>query len=105
MPVEAITLSLMTHKEIPWKDTKDDCIIDDNIIISYYSGLPFAKNFPLNSVKTFYPLLTNSSYAFFADMGKKEMNKLFPYESYDYFRTLREDNQFEDILNKIFDTE
>lgn len=106
LPIDAIALSLMTHKEIPWVKTDSDCIIGDNLIISYYSKLPFARNFPLNSTNIYYPLLTNSNYAFFADMGKREMDILFPYESYDYYKTLKEENKIDtNLLDMISNIE
>lgn len=95
LPIDAISLSVMTHHENPWKITSKDCIINDEEIINFYSSQSFAKNFPLDySNKTFYPLITNNSYAYFADMTQKEMDKLVTYKSYSYFKKLTKDINF-----------
>jgi uncharacterized phage-associated protein len=43
-PFSAFDLSDTTHFEDPWKLTPLDTKISEEIVISYYSKLPFAKN-------------------------------------------------------------
>lgn len=67
----AIELSKTTHHESPWKKNKESGeVIPDEELLSYYSQHPFAKNFPLNGDKPFYPPKTSSHYSFTFDMEK-----------------------------------
>lgn len=67
----AIELSKTTHMEQPWKKYKDTLnTIPDVVLISYYSSQVFAKNFPLEKGKTYYPPKTSSHYSFTFDMEK-----------------------------------
>ena len=101
LPIDAISLSLMTHKEDPWIKTGTSGIIGKNVIKAYYSDLPFANNFPLDfKNQTFYPLSTNSSYAYFADVSQDEMNELLPYKSYEYYKKIKNSSK-EDLDKKL----
>lgn len=64
---DAITLSSMTHQEDPWKKTKNDNVIDEKLIKSYYSKLNFAKNFPFNPNNPYFPVETDLHFAFKLD--------------------------------------
>lgn len=67
----AIELSKTTHHEIPWKKFKNKKeVIPDEELVSFYSQQPFAKNFPLNKAKPYYPPKTSSHYSFTFDMEK-----------------------------------
>jgi uncharacterized phage-associated protein len=82
---DAFTLSAMTHTEEPWKITKKDDVISNNLIISYYSRQQFAQNFkPFDlSNNSFYPL---ESYSFVADMTTKDAREIAKYSSYSIYR-------------------
>jgi uncharacterized phage-associated protein len=81
-PYDAITLSAMTHQDAPWKETPPDSIISNQSIMKYYSSLPFARNFPFDPQKPFYPVQSNLHYAFIFDMDEKTINETMAYPSY-----------------------
>jgi len=67
----AIELSKTTHLESPWKKYKDTGgVIPDDELFAYYSKHPFAKNFPIEKGKPYYPPKTSSHYSFTFDMEK-----------------------------------
>lgn len=68
----AMELSQTTHLEEPWKKFKDtNRIIPDNELFEFYNLQPFAKNFPLDREKKFYPPKTTSHYSFTFDMEEE----------------------------------
>jgi|SRR5690625_1735821 len=68
----AIELSKTTHLESPWKKYKaTSSVIPDNELIAYYSKQAFAKNFPLEEGKAYFPPKTSSHYSFTFDMDKE----------------------------------
>ena len=80
-PLNAISLSTMTHSEDPWIETIKNKTISEDKIKSYYSGLSFAKNFPIDlHNKPFHPILTLLDYSFTTDMisGKTEDIMVYP---------------------------
>lgn len=93
-PYNALTLSSMTHLEGPWQQTGPDKTISEKAIKSYYSSLPFAKNFPVDPAKPFYPVQTNMYHAFILDMVKHEAEKSVVYPSFaDYKKQVAEAKQ------------
>jgi uncharacterized phage-associated protein len=94
---DAFTLSAMTHTEEPWKQTRNNEVISNELISSYYSKQRFAKNFK-NGLdlfnKPFYPL---QDYSFEIDMSKEDAEEIAEYPSYEsYKETLNEvKNDFE----------
>jgi uncharacterized phage-associated protein len=82
LPYDAITLSAMTHEDEPWKNTSLKKVIPEKAIALFYSKTPFAKNFPFNPEKTFYPVQSDLHYAFIFDMTKKEGAQFSSYKSY-----------------------
>jgi uncharacterized phage-associated protein len=67
----AIELSKTTHMEKPWKKYKESGdVIPDDELVEYYNKQPFAKNFPMEKGKIFYPPKTSSHYSFTFDMEK-----------------------------------
>ena len=86
-PINAISLSMLTHNEPPWKDTLKDAIIKDESILAFYSKQPFAGNFPLDiEHKPFYPVMTDLNYAFLTDMSKSTAKKLMVYPSFKEYK-------------------
>jgi uncharacterized phage-associated protein len=83
---DAITLSLMTHQEDPWKNTPDNAEISNGSLLKYYSSLPFAKNFPVDPQKPFYPVNTNMHYAFIFDMDEKTVEQNTAYPSFSIYK-------------------
>ena len=83
---DAITLSLMTHQDDPWKNTSDNAVISDASLLKYYSSLPFAKNFPVDPLKPFYPVDTNMHYAFIFDMDKDAVEQTIAYPSFSIYK-------------------
>lgn len=84
--IDAITLSAMTHQDIPWKKTKQNCDINENDINDFYSKLNFAKNFPLNKSIYFYPVETELHYSYILDMP--ENKNTYYFNSYEEFLEL-----------------
>ncbi len=83
--LDAFTLSQLTHSELPWKQTEKNQIISEALIKSYYSKLPFAKNFPFDPNKPFFPIITSMDYAFILDFNTKDFdlkNGYLHYQSY-----------------------
>ena len=102
--LSAVALSDLTHNEEPWKKTKDNDPIQDNDIISYYSGQSFAKNFlnkKFNEGK-FWVLKTNSWHSFTLDMDKQESSTYEFFDSYDEYLTHKNEAQvlLKDIWKK-----
>jgi len=86
-PLNAISLSLLTHSESPWVKTKKNYTISDQIIKSYYKTLPFAKNFPLDLENNpFYPVLTDLDYAFTTDMKSGRTESIMVYPSFKEYK-------------------
>ena len=81
-PYDATTLSAMTHQDEPWKKTAINSVIPDKAIYHYYSKLPFAKNFPFDPKKPFYPVQSDLHYAYIFDMGKKDAEAASVFPSY-----------------------
>jgi uncharacterized phage-associated protein len=101
---DAVTLSAMTHKDIPWREAPNDGVIDENAIKKFYSKLNFAKNFPIDESKLFYPIETDLHYAYILDMPKTESEKPVCFNSYAEYLELEEKNQkdFEKKYNRWF---
>ena len=79
---DAITLSAMTHKDLPWQNTPTDEVIKEKSIKKFYGKLNFAKNFPLGKNKKFYPVETDLHYSFILDMPKNIAEQTFSFDSY-----------------------
>ncbi len=86
-PFDAITLSSMTHQDVPWKKTALNHIISEKLMLDYYSKLPFAKNFPFDESKPFYPVETDFHYAYIFDMDAKSAEASH-YPSYTKYKQL-----------------
>lgn len=81
----AIELSKTTHLEKPWKQNAvNKALIPDEDLISFYKKHPYAKNFPLQQGKPYYPPKTSSHYSFTFDMSKDYVPV---YESIDDYLT------------------
>ncbi|MEA3391622.1 MAG: DUF4065 domain-containing protein [Candidatus Marinimicrobia bacterium] len=103
LPIQAISLSLMTHREDPWCEIENNEVISDNSIYEYYSKQLFSKNFPLDfDNKKYYPVISNESYAYYADMTKSEMKNLLAYPSYNQYMQLKEktEKNFHGLLKR-----
>jgi uncharacterized phage-associated protein len=84
---DAFTLSAMTHTEEPWKQTKRNELISDELTISYYSQQRFAKNFKPSfdlSKNPFYPL---ENHSFEIDMSEKDAEEITKYSTYEDYKT------------------
>jgi uncharacterized phage-associated protein len=82
----ASTLSSLTHQELPWKQTHANKEISEHSIYQFYSKISFAKNFPFDPSKPFYPVSTDLHHAFILDMNKKDASAVSIYPSYLEFR-------------------
>ncbi len=89
----AITLSAMSHKDLPWQETEKNNTIDEKAIKTFYSKLNFAKNFPLGKSKYFYPVETDLHYSFILDMPAKAGKNTFCFESYSEYLQLEKQSQ------------
>ncbi|HLA69272.1 MAG TPA: type II toxin-antitoxin system antitoxin SocA domain-containing protein [Bacteroidota bacterium] len=85
-PYDAVTLSAMTHADDPWKQAAINQAISNGAIQHYYSKLPFAKNFPFDPEKPFYPVQTDLHYAYIFDMSEKDAKSLSSYPSFKTYK-------------------
>jgi len=94
-PINAVSLSSLTHSEDPWKNTLKDMVISEYKIKKFYSNIAFAKNFPIDvDNKPFYPVQTEFEYSFIADMSTQTKKQVEYYPSFTYYlRSLRENLQ------------
>ena len=101
-PFDAITLSSMTHQDVPWKKTPLNRVISEKLMLDYYSKMPFARNFPLDASKPFYPVETDFHYAYIFDMDEKSAQELY-YPSYSKYKQLVQENTLllENSISKI----
>lgn len=91
-PFSALSLSAMTHKEAPWRETPKDAVISEEAMYAYYSTQWFAKNFPLDTGDgTFYSVQSDFQHSFQLDMNVQDAKVAATYESYEsYLKQLRE---------------
>jgi len=87
---DAITLSALTHKEEPWIKTPNDSIILNEYIFDYYSKQPFAKNFPLDEKKQFYPILADLNHAYIFDMSPEDSKLSTVFKSYNEYKKFKQ---------------
>lgn len=90
---DAITLSAMTHKDIPWQETAQNLTIPEKEIKKFYCKLNFAKNFPLGKSKYFYPVETDLHYAYILDMPSKVSKKIIYFDSYKEYLKLEKQSK------------
>ncbi len=103
----AFSLSAMTHKEGPWVKTPQHAVISDELIISYYSSQPFAKNFYNSEVKKgpFHLIQSDSWHSFTLDMDETEAANFESYPSFEDYKKQSKDAEndskkfFEDIFS------
>ncbi len=88
----ALVLSAMTHAEKPWQQTSLNEEIKDSDIVAYYKTLSFAKNFPLDKNRPFYPVMADINHAFILDMNEKD-SKSFIFDSYDEYKKMKENTK------------
>ncbi|MBU0560920.1 MAG: DUF4065 domain-containing protein [Bacteroidetes bacterium] len=88
----ALSLSAMTHQDKPWQDTELNEPISESAIKSFYSKLKFAKNFPIDEDKPFFPVETDLHYSFILDFVSSSS---FPivYKSYKEYLSLQDDSK------------
>jgi uncharacterized phage-associated protein len=101
----ALTLSAMSHQDEPWQITNDNEFISEESIKNFYIKLNFAKNFPIDYNKPFYPVETDLHYSFVLDFNEEFSKKPFHYNSYNEYLELEKkskedfENQFKQWLN------
>lgn len=103
----AFTLSAMTHNEAPWENTASNEPIPDELIISYYSQQPFAKNFTTldENNKLFHILKSNVWHSFTLDMDSDEAATFATSPSYDIFskQSDKAKSEFDQLIDDISD--
>ncbi len=89
MPFSAISLSAMTHKELPWQNTPPNDVISHDNILDFYSQQSFAKNFnPFDSAsKPYFPVQSNSWYAYVLDMTPDDVERHSQFSSFQAYQT------------------
>jgi uncharacterized phage-associated protein len=104
---DAISLSVMSHNELPWKNTPENCPIEDSLILDYYKKLPFAMNFPFSPNNTFYSLVSNVSHSFFLDMTNFDAEEIATFSSYSDYKRLKKEakENAEGIVNRFLPQE
>lgn len=100
VPFDAITLSAMTHKELPWTETEKDDVISEELMKEFYSQQPFAKNFPLDEEKPYYPVYSDFIYSFIFDFESDDSAKEIVFESFDEYKKMMDHSKF--IFEKHF---
>lgn len=98
----ALTLSAMTHVEVPWKNTKNLNVIQDEVILKHYKKYPFAKNFPIDFNKPYYPVMTDMNHSFILDMNKDDAVNSIIFSSYAEYKEFKESAKFvKEKINKL----
>jgi|AntRauTorcE11898_2_1112593.scaffolds.fasta_scaffold06753_2 uncharacterized phage-associated protein len=100
---DAVTLSAMTHEEEPWEATPKNEVIGDEFIKQYYSTLAFAKNFPVQTDKPYYPVYTDFMYSFIFDFQEGDEAKEVVFDSFDEYKQMMKQSKKE--LNNIISLE
>lgn len=97
---DAITLSAMSHEEDPWEKTPKDEVISNQLIKEFYSHQPFAKNFPLDKDKPYYPVYTDFMYSFIIDFQEDDEAKELVFDSFEEYKQLM--GQAKEEINSYF---
>lgn len=92
---DAITLSAMSHEEDPWEKTPKDEVISNQLIKEFYSHQPFAKNFPLDEDKPYYPVYTDFMYSFIIDFQEDDEAKELVFDSFEEYKQLMKQSKEE----------
>lgn len=104
--LSAYELSAMTHNEDPWVKTNQNAVISDDLIVAYYSQLPFAKNFQKSSIKQgpFHLLQCENWHSFTLDMNADDVTDFESYSSYDDFLEQSQKAEFEseEFFKEVF---
>lgn len=100
---DALTLSAMTHEENPWDNTAKNEVISEDLIKKFYSSQPFAKNFPLESGKPYYPVYTDFMYSFIFDFQEGDAAKDVVFDSFEDYKKMMQQSKEE--LTKHFSLE
>jgi uncharacterized phage-associated protein len=102
----AFALSNMTHKEDPWIMTAQNEVLSEDLIVEYYSKIPFAKNFSNASYADgpFYLLKSDNWHAFTLDMSQDEAASFESYPSYEEYLKLNKKAEEEsiDFFHQVF---
>jgi uncharacterized phage-associated protein len=99
----AITLSAMSHNEEPWKQTAKNEVISEQLIEQYYSQQPFAKNFPIDKDKPYYPVYSDFMYSFIFDFPDDDQAKRIVFDSFDEYKQMMAESSQE--LEKVISFE
>lgn len=86
--LSAYELSDLTHAEDPWSRTAPNEVIDSRVIREYYARHAFAANFPASVERPFFPLMTQSAYAYSFDMADEARKSSSVYPSFAEYRRI-----------------
>lgn len=100
---DALTLSALTHQEIPWKDTPKDEVINEKLMKQFYSSQPFAKNFPLREDNPYHPVYTDFLYSFIFDFQEGDSAREVVFDSFKAYKQMMQQSKKE--LKKYFSLE
>lgn len=100
-PYAAFDLSTTTHTEIPWKNTYNNLVITDELIVTFYKNEPFAKNFPLGMNKTYIAPNTNSTKSFSFDMNEVYVPE---FNSIQEYLAFIENQSSSSLINEFIDS-
>jgi uncharacterized phage-associated protein len=110
LPFSPTTLSAMTHKEAPWRETPDNAVISHAAMRRFYARQPFAKNLASFDFvhKPYYPVQGDSWHAFVLDMSAEDAHRHTQFASYaqyrEYFKQAQADiTDLEQDLANLFD--
>lgn len=78
----AMTLSVMTHREDPWRLTPDGSVISVARLQTYYEKQPFAQNLPFDSGKPYVSVPSDIGKAFTMDLSDADEARAITHASF-----------------------
>lgn len=107
VPFGAVTLSTMTHREAPWRETEAGAVISEARMRTYY-GLehPFHINFPVDPSREYVAVSSDASTAFTLDMTEEDRRSARTFGSFGAYRAhldriRRAQPGFDDVFNRL----
>ena len=78
----AVTLSVMTHREDPWKLTADGAVIPVALMRSFYGKQSFAENLPFDPSSTYRTVQSDLGKAFTMDLSPSDEARATTYPTF-----------------------
>ena len=102
----AVTLSVMTHREDPWRLADDGAVISAEAMRAFYAEQPFAANLPFDPSGAYRPVPSDLGKAFTMDLSAADEARATTYATFaDYLaqvdRLQRKGMDREGILSRL----